>query len=102
MTAVTAEKLRDSALTLEPRHVDIEVHPVDALQLKGQMVIQYLGDALWYAHFRLRYDSDPSGSIAASAAKFIGRNCLSSSPSTGAISRIIRYAAGITRYISSV
>jgi hypothetical protein len=31
---------------------------------------------LWYAHFRLRYDSGPSGSIAASAAKLIGRNCL--------------------------
>jgi hypothetical protein len=46
VTAVTAEKLRDSALTLEPRHVDLEVHPVDALQLKGQMVIQYLGDAV--------------------------------------------------------
>ena len=41
----------------------------------GHMVIQDIGDALWYAHFRLRYDSDPSGSIAASAATFIGRNC---------------------------
>jgi len=66
------------------------------LQLKSHMMIQDIGDALWYAHFRLRYDSGPSRSIAASAAKF------SSSPSTGAISRIIRYAAHATRYISSV
>ena len=72
------------------------------LQLKSHMMIQDIGDALWYAHFRLRHDSDPSGSTAASAATFIGRNYFSSSPSTGAISRIIRYAAHITPYILSV
>jgi hypothetical protein len=34
------------------------------LQREGHMVIQDIGDALWYAHFRLRHDSGPSGSIA--------------------------------------
>jgi hypothetical protein len=46
VATVTAEKTRDSALTLEPRRVDIEVHPFDALQLTGHMVIQDRSDAL--------------------------------------------------------
>jgi hypothetical protein len=57
--AVAAKKLHDTALALQHRYVDIQVHPVDALQLEGHMVIKNFCDTLRYAHFRLRFDSDP-------------------------------------------
>ena len=42
---------------------------------EGDVIIENFGDALCYAHFRLRYDSDPSGSIATSV-DILGKNCL--------------------------
>ena len=50
------------------RDVNVQVHPVDSLHLQGDVLGQHFGNTSWYAHFRLRYDSDPSGSTAASAA----------------------------------
>jgi hypothetical protein len=35
-------------------YVHVEVHPVDALQLKRDVLIEDLGNALWYAHLQLR------------------------------------------------
>src|SRR5580658_62827 len=102
VAAVTAEKLGDSAFALQHRHVDIEIHPVDALQLESHMVIEDIGDALWYAHFGsgttpVLRDRLPPRRLNSSAG-----TARSSSPSTGAISRIIPYAAHAARYISSV
>ena len=102
MPAMTAEELRHPVLTLQGRNVHVEVHPVDALQLERDVLIEDFGYALWYAQLRLRYDSDPSGSIATSVAISLAGTACSSSPSTGAIFRIIHYASGVTRYISSV
>ena len=35
-----AEEFRDAAFALQHRHVDIQVHPVDALQLESHMMIR--------------------------------------------------------------
>src|SRR2546425_769823 len=59
-------------------------------------MIEDFGDALWYAHFRLRYDSGPSGSTATWVAKSWARTACSSSLSTGAITLLSR-ALGLAR-----
>jgi hypothetical protein len=101
LAPVDSKKTRDSTFALQHRHVNIEVHPVDALPLESYMMIEDVGHALWYAHvgsgttpiLRDRSPLRRPNSLAGTAS--------SSSPATGAISRIIRYAAG-TRYILSV
>jgi hypothetical protein len=50
VTAVAAEDLRNSALALQHWHVDIEIHPIDALQLEGHVTIEDIGDVLWSTH----------------------------------------------------
>jgi hypothetical protein len=41
------EEVDDPLLVLEPWHVGVEVHPVDALQLEGHMLVQDLGNTAW-------------------------------------------------------
>jgi hypothetical protein len=101
---MTSEKLCHAALALQHRHIDIEIHPVDALQLQGHMAIQDIGDAVWYAPvgsgttpiLRDRLPARRLNSSAGTARRS------SPSPSIGAVSRIICYAAGKTQYILSV
>src|SRR3982751_1210537 len=102
MTAMAPEELHDSGFALQRRHVHIEVHPVDALQFERHVLVQDFGYALWYAHFRLRYDSGSSGPTATSVAISLARTAFSSSPSTGAISPDYQLLLKRTRYISSV
>src|SRR5436305_14726382 len=80
----------------------VQVHPVDALQFERHVLVQDFGYALWYAHFRLRYDSGSSGPTATSVAISLARTAFSSSPSTGAISPDYQLLLKRTRYISSV
>ena len=51
VAAVETKEFRDSTFTLQHRHVDIEVHAIDAIQLESHMMIEDVGNALWYAHF---------------------------------------------------
>jgi hypothetical protein len=51
-------------LALQSRDVNVQLHPVDSFHLQGDV----LGKHFVVRSFRLRYDSDPSGSTAASAA----------------------------------
>jgi hypothetical protein len=67
-TAVVPKETGHPNFPLQLRHVNIQVQPVDSLDLQGHVVGQHLSNGSWYAHSRLRYDSDPSGSTAASAA----------------------------------
>src|ERR1700685_1939106 len=53
-------------------------------------MIEDFGDALWYAHLRLRYDSGPSGWTATWVAKSSARTACSSLLSTGAITLLSR------------
>jgi hypothetical protein len=55
VSAVEAEKLSHPLLGLQAGHVDIEVHAVDALQLKGDVIFEDLGDGAWYSHSGLRW-----------------------------------------------
>jgi hypothetical protein len=47
MPTMAAEEGGDPALVLQPRHVHVEVHPVDALDFQGDVLAQDLGDAPW-------------------------------------------------------
>jgi hypothetical protein len=89
MPAMTAEELHHSALTLKRRNVHVQIHPINALHLERDVLIQDFGYSLWYGQFRLRYGSDPSGSTATSVAISLAGTACSPSPSTGAISSII-------------
>src|ERR671918_2388596 len=97
MAAMTAEELRYPVLTLQGRNVHVQIHPINAFQLERDVLIEDFGYALWYAQFRLRYDSGPSGSIATSVAISLAGTARSSSLSTGAISRIIHYSSSAIR-----
>ena len=48
LAAVFAEEPDNPELALQPRHVDVEVHPVDALDRKRDMPAENIGDALCY------------------------------------------------------
>jgi hypothetical protein len=86
VTTMAAEELHDAAFTLQGRDVHVKIHAVDALQLERDAMIENSGHILRYAQWRLRYDSDPSGSTATWVAIPLARTACSSSPSTGAIS----------------
>jgi len=47
VAAVLAEERRHAALALELGDVDVAVHPVDAIQLPGDMVGDDVGDGPW-------------------------------------------------------
>ena len=68
VAAMKPEEAGHSAVPLQGWHVNVQVHPVDSFDFQGDVIVQHFGDRSWYAHFRLRYDSGPSGSTAASAA----------------------------------
>ena len=68
MAEMKPEETRDSSGTLQRWHVYVQVHSVDSLDLQRHVLPENFRDRPWYAHFRLRYDSDPSGSTAATAA----------------------------------
>ena len=54
LAAVLAKEAHDPALALQLRHIDIEVHPVDAFDRKPDMAAENIGDALCYHRRRLR------------------------------------------------
>jgi hypothetical protein len=45
---VLAKEAHDTALALQLRHIDIEVHSVDAFDRKPDMAAENIGDALCY------------------------------------------------------
>ena len=47
LAAVTPEEGGDPALVLQPRHVGVQVHPVDALDFQRDVLPQNLGDGPW-------------------------------------------------------
>src|SRR5258708_7189495 len=53
MSAVNAYELQNPFHRLQHRHVDVEVHPVDAFQFEHYMVTQYFRHALRCSGFRL-------------------------------------------------
>ena len=89
MAPVGAEELSHSTLTLQGRHVHIQVHPVDALQLERHMMLQDFG-------------SGPSGSTTASAVISSAGTACNSLRSPGATLRIMQDATGQREYNSSV
>jgi hypothetical protein len=44
---MAAKKGRDAVLVLQPRHVGIDVQPVDALDFQGDVLTQDLGHGPW-------------------------------------------------------
>jgi hypothetical protein len=73
-SVVIAKESNHAHVALQLWHVDVQVHPVDTLDLQGDVVGQHFGHASWYAHFRLRYESDPSGSNATFGGLYLGEN----------------------------
>ena len=54
MTAVAVDETYHAAFTLQRGHVHIEIHPIDALQLKRDVVLDDFRYVAWYAHRWLR------------------------------------------------
>ena len=54
MAAVEAPEVGDALLGLEAGDVEVEVHPVDAFELEGDVFAEDFGDGLWYLHGGLR------------------------------------------------
>jgi hypothetical protein len=52
--AERGEESRYPGLPLQPRQVDVQIHPVDPLQLQGDVLAQNFGNAAWCAHIWLR------------------------------------------------
>src|SRR3982751_1377376 len=75
VSAMVAEEPDHAQFPLQLRYVHVQVHPVDSLDLQADVIGKHFRYASWYAHFRLRYDFDLSGSTAASAAYILGENC---------------------------
>jgi hypothetical protein len=48
------------------RHVDVEVHPIDALHLEQHMIVEDISHAARYRHDGLRSDGRPAGQLTAS------------------------------------
>src|SRR4029453_1525933 len=46
--AMVAKEPHNSLLALQPRHIDIEIHPVDAFDRKHHMITEDVGDGLCY------------------------------------------------------
>ena len=62
LAQVAGQVPHDATDALQLRHVDAEVHPVDALALEHDVVAQHFADAVWSFHARLRSStasSDP-------------------------------------------
>jgi hypothetical protein len=60
-----AEETGGAALPLQRANVDVQLHPIDSLDLQGDVVGQGPQQRFEVRSFRLRYDFDPSGSTAA-------------------------------------
>ena len=48
LATMLAEEPHDPLLVLQPRHIDVEVHPVDPLDRKLHMMAENIGHALCY------------------------------------------------------
>src|SRR5260370_31820915 len=48
LSAMLAEKPYNSWFALQPRHIDVEVHPVDPFDRKLHMTVDNIGHALCY------------------------------------------------------
>jgi hypothetical protein len=44
---MAAKKPYHPAFVLEGRHIDIQIHPVNRLELEGDVVLENLGYAVW-------------------------------------------------------
>jgi hypothetical protein len=49
VAAMIAPEVGDPLVGLEPRDVEVEVHPVDALDLEGDVILEDIGDGSWYS-----------------------------------------------------
>ena len=47
LAAVEAEERRDTTVGLQAGLIDVEVHAVDAFDLKGDVVVEDIGDGPW-------------------------------------------------------
>jgi hypothetical protein len=55
VAAMEAPEVGDGLVGLEPGDVEVEVHPVDALEFEGDVFVEDLGDGAWYGHGGLRW-----------------------------------------------
>ena len=54
MTTVETKESGCPRFSLQARHVNIQIHPVDSLKLQAHVLGQNLGNTWWYAHIRFR------------------------------------------------
>jgi hypothetical protein len=92
ISTMEPKETRHAPFALQLRNVDVEVHPIDALDLQGHMPLKDLSDALWYAHVGsgstpIRRDRSPPRRPTS-----LARTACSSSPSTGASPSIMHHA----------
>ncbi len=57
---------------LQLRHVDVAIHPIDALHLERHMIIEDIADAARYRHHRLRSDGRPADQPTATGGSYTG------------------------------
>src|SRR5450755_4034859 len=54
VTAMESEEAGYSPFPLQRRHIYVQVHPVNALNLQADMLSNHFGDTSWDTHWRLR------------------------------------------------
>ena len=47
LSPVAAKKLHHPTFLLQGGYIDIQIHPVNGLELEGNVVVENLGDAVW-------------------------------------------------------
>ena len=102
ISTMVPKETRHAPFALQLRNVDVEVHPIDALDLQGHMLSKDFRDAMWYAHIGSGSTPIPRDRSPPRRPISLARTACSSSPSTGASPP--NYAAPIepTTYTSSV
>ena len=99
---MVAKEAHDTLFPLQPRNINIQVHPVDSFHFQGDVLRQHLGNTSWYAHFGSGTTPILRDRLPLRRPKPLVRTACSSPLSTGAICPIMSDVQAQAKYISSV
>ena len=72
MAAATDEEPSHPTAIGQPENRDVEIHPIDALHLKLDVIIENIGDTARYRHHKLRSDRRPADPPTATRGSYTG------------------------------
>src|ERR1700733_10899172 len=73
---MVAKEAHDTLFPLQPRNINIQVHPVDSFHFQGDVLRQHLGNTSWYAHFGSGTTPILRDRLPLRRPKPLGENCL--------------------------